>query len=165
MIDDLTIIDDSQVDDTSRRNFLKHFGSALAGITIVGSIAPLLESCYSSGSNATGGSGSDAGKTLAVDVSSLTTDKMAFPTSAPVSGRPLLIIRLSATNYETLLMICKHMGCEPPNLAFNGTQINCACHGSQYDINGNVIQGPTTAPLDKFATAFDAASKKVTISF
>ena len=162
MTNDLTILPD----DSARREFLKHFGSALAGITIVGSLAPLLESCYGNSSTSTDtGSGGDAGKMKTVDVSTLTTDKTAIATTAPVTGRPLLVIRLSATSYETLLMICKHMGCEPPSLAFNGTQINCSCHGSQYDINGTVIHGPATSNLTSFSTSFDATAKSVTISF
>jgi len=143
-----------------RRDFLKKFGSGLAGITIVGSLAPFLEAC----SNATSASSDTSGSTMTVNVSSLTADNMGVAASSP-GGRPLLIIRLGATTYETLVMICKHEGCTPPNMVLDTATITCNCHGSQYDITGKVTRGPAKQNLDSLATAFDAATKKVTITF
>jgi glycine/D-amino acid oxidase-like deaminating enzyme/nitrite reductase/ring-hydroxylating ferredoxin subunit len=44
--------------------------------------------------------------------------------------------------------ICTHMGC---NVLFNtGDKIwDCACHGSQFDIDGNVIHGPACKNLER----------------
>lgn len=144
-----------------RRDFLKKFGSGLAGITIVGSLAPFLEAC----SNATSTTPVDtSGSTKVVDVSSLTADNMGIAATSP-AGNPLLIIRLSATNYETLVMVCKHEGCTPPNMALDSGKIKCSCHGSQYDITGKVTLGPARQNLDSHPTTFDAATNKVTITF
>jgi cytochrome b6-f complex iron-sulfur subunit len=48
--------------------------------------------------------------------------------------------------------ICTHQAC---NVAYmsNSNNFQCPCHGSEYDINGNVIQGPATMPLQKYSTA------------
>src|ERR1043165_3350380 len=96
-----------------RRDFLKKVGSGLAGITIVGSLAPLLEAC-SNGTSTTTTPPDTSGTTKVIDVSSLTADNMGIAATSP-AGNPLLIIRLSATNYETLVMVCKHEGCTPPD--------------------------------------------------
>jgi Rieske Fe-S protein len=40
-------------------------------------------------------------------------------------------------------------------------QINCPCHGSQFDRNGAVIRGPAARPLVHFAVQIDAAGNIV----
>jgi len=44
---------------------------------------------------------------------------------------------------------CMHMGCI---LNFNAVDKSwdCACHGSRFDVHGNVITGPAVRPLEKF---------------
>jgi Rieske Fe-S protein len=67
---------------------------------------------------------------------------------------PILINRISATEYVVLDTACSHAGCIVPT-ASSGTILcsvatnNCG-HGSRYDIRGNVLQGPATTPLRKF---------------
>src|SRR3954452_21479016 len=46
---------------------------------------------------------------------------------------------------------CTHMGCF---VAFNAAEKSwdCPCHGSRYDIGGQVIEGPAVRPLEEFET-------------
>jgi len=147
-----------------RRAFLKKFGAALAGVTIIGSLPSILESC-SSTTGVDTGAGSDAGKSMTVDVSSLTADNTAIHTKAPVSGREILVVRRSSTTYETLLLVCTHDGCTYPDIDLAGTQIRCSCHNSVFDITGARLSGPAPTALTSFGTIFDATAKKVKITF
>jgi cytochrome b6-f complex iron-sulfur subunit len=57
-------------------------------------------------------------------------------------------------NYYALSRYCTHEGCDVNyQAAFN--EIVCPCHGSQYDIYGNVILGPALAPLYVYATSIN----------
>ncbi len=149
---------------TSRREFLSTVTNALVGITIVGFVAPVIESC-SNANPVDITAGADAGKTITVDVSSLTSDNMALHTTAPTSGRELLVIRRSSTSYETLLLVCPHAGCSYPSVDIGGSRIFCNCHNSSFDLNGNVTGGPAPQGLTKFATTYDSTTKRVTITF
>src|SRR5579883_546437 len=153
-------MNDLNVVQPSRREFLSSAVKTLASLTIVGFVAPtLIESCGSSNPVGTG-SGADAGKTISVSVASLTTVNSALHTTAPVSGRELLVVRTGSTTYETLLLVCPHAGCSYPSVDQSGSGIICTCHGSTFDINGNRLSGPAQTGLTTFTTAFNASTNQ-----
>lgn len=154
----------NELSDSSRRDFLKKFGSAVAGLTIIGSITTIIEGC-SSTNPIDIGPGADAGKTLVVDASSLTNDNMALHATAPVSSRGLLVVRRNSTTYEAILLVCPHEGCSYPNVDLTGSVIVCTCHDSRFDLNGVVTSGPSNSNLTRFTSTFDSATKKVTVTF
>jgi Rieske Fe-S protein len=43
---------------------------------------------------------------------------------------------------------CTHLGCL---LRFNGAERSwdCPCHGSRFDVDGNVLEGPATGSLER----------------
>ena len=50
-------------------------------------------------------------------------------------------------------MQCTHAGCA---CAMKGTELDCPCHGSRFDHQGNVLQGPATKPLPHYPVSVDA---------
>ena len=52
-------------------------------------------------------------------------------------------------NLHLVSTACTHMGCQ---LAWNGAQRSwdCPCHGSRFDIDGQVLHGPAVKALEKF---------------
>lgn len=66
--------------------------------------------------------------------------------------KPIIITRVSATEFTVLDSECTHEGCVVN--AFVGTPVNgrltCPCHGSQFSIQGQVVQGPANLPLFKY---------------
>jgi Rieske Fe-S protein len=157
----------SNIPNSSRRNFFGQLGSALAGVVIVGSVAPILDGC----SSPTGPSGNDlspgadAGKSLTVNVAALTSDNTAVHAKAPATSRDLLVVRRTSTTYETILLTCTHTGCTYPDIDIAGSQIVCGCHNSKFDLDGKVTQPPATVNLTTFATTYDSGAKTVTVKF
>jgi cytochrome b6-f complex iron-sulfur subunit len=42
---------------------------------------------------------------------------------------------------------CTHLGC---TVSIDGSTLPCACHGSVFDLNGNVMYGPARRPLQHY---------------
>ena len=40
--------------------------------------------------------------------------------------------------------VCTHLGCL---VSYDGIQFECPCHGSKFDLNGDVLNGPAQSPL------------------
>ena len=63
----------------------------------------------------------------------------------------LLCVRDTDGHYHTVEMKCSHQD-QPLN--YTGNKLSCASHGSQFDLNGNVLQAPANQPLRTFKTLF-----------
>ena len=57
--------------------------------------------------------------------------------------KPVLIIR-EGTGFHALLMTCTHRGCV---LRARPSDLVCPCHGSRFDLQGQVLEGPAQRPL------------------
>jgi Rieske Fe-S protein len=75
---------------------------------------------------------------------------------------PLIISRGTGDLFYALSSKCPHRGCAV--LPFDGTTIACPCHGSQFSINGSLVQGPATSNLLSYPLSFDGLNTlKVTV--
>ncbi len=70
-----------------------------------------------------------------------------------MSDAPAILAR-DAQGLYAMTITCTHEGCD---ISPAGTFLDCPCHGSRFDLNGNVIQGPAGSPLTHFAVVVDAA--------
>jgi Rieske Fe-S protein len=86
---------------------------------------------------------------------------MIAPEVGP-DGAPVLIVRKSADHYLALSMQCTHMGCpvDPPVHAV----MTCPCHGSQFDLTGQVRHGPAQYPLGQYEATYDQTTKTLRIT-
>jgi Rieske Fe-S protein len=97
-----------------------------------------------------------------VDVSTLATDGATLVTSAPgLDGAPILVVRDGAGRFHALSMQCTHEGC-PVRPPLQGV-ITCPCHGSQYDLQGQVRRGPAQLPLARYAVEYHRWTKRLTL--
>jgi Rieske Fe-S protein len=56
-----------------------------------------------------------------------------------------------------MTLTCPHAGCDIGQTGSVGPQgLVCGCHGSRFDANGSVQQGPASSSLDHFAVTMDA---------
>ena len=63
-------------------------------------------------------------------------------------GRKVGVYKNEEGDYFCINPVCAHLKCA---LSFNEAEKtwDCQCHGSRYDIKGNILEGPTVRPLDK----------------
>jgi len=78
----------------------------------------------------------------------------AYPVGSLLVGAGIFLIGRDAKGMYAMSMQCTHKGCA---LVFVGSQLDCPCHHSRFDANGNVLVGPATTPLPHFAVSVDAA--------
>jgi Rieske Fe-S protein len=143
-----------------RREFLKRTGIVLTGVTLVGTLSEILASCSSS----TSPSAPVTHGTTTVDISKLTTDgQYTVDSSVSPNGTPILVIRQNATTYTALSMLCTHEGCQVGTPS--GGSITCPCHGSKYNLMGQVINGPAPSPLASYAVVLNASANTITVTY
>ncbi len=138
-----------------RREFIWR-SAAVTGTTILGSL--WLEACSDpTAPPDTGGGGGRKKVTITLDTSlsqysalaevggTLALDGGDLP-GLPSQG--LLIVRESATVVRAFSRSCTHRGCTVN--PFSGGVARCDCHGSQFDTQGKVKQGPATSALFEY---------------
>jgi nitrite reductase/ring-hydroxylating ferredoxin subunit len=63
-----------------------------------------------------------------------------------------LLTRTGPDAFSALLGTCTHHGCTVTHTA--KPVFVCPCHGSRFDHNGEAIEGPASAPLQRIATRY-----------
>jgi len=63
-----------------------------------------------------------------------------------------------------LIAICRHLGCTP-NWFQDKQLFICPCHGSIYDIEGNVLGGPAPRTLWRAAISIDPVDGQIIVDF
>jgi len=66
---------------------------------------------------------------------------------APGMERPVYLRRLDSGELVALLAACTHQGCQPEPI---GDRLVCPCHGSEFALDGRVLQGPAERPLTRY---------------
>jgi Rieske Fe-S protein len=72
----------------------------------------------------------------------------------------LLVARTGQDAFTALTAICTHQSCTITG--YSNQIYTCPCHGSQFDTNGQVKQGPASSALKKYQTQF--ANNQLTIT-
>jgi Rieske Fe-S protein len=124
-----------------RRSFITHIGQTAA--FVCGGV--LLNACSKSPS---------APSTKLPFSLNLNTDLQTIGSSV-INGN-VIVVRVGADDvsesFDALSLVCTHQGC-----AINYQETNqvlfCPCHGSEFDLNGNVLHGPAVIPLAKYTVS------------
>ncbi|WP_194775682.1 QcrA and Rieske domain-containing protein [Pararhodonellum marinum] len=62
-----------------------------------------------------------------------------------------LVVNVGNNNFNALTSVCTHSGCDR-NWTFQNNVFTCSCHGSRFDTEGGLINGPANQPLQSFST-------------
>jgi Rieske Fe-S protein len=129
---------------TTRREFVKSCACAAAA----GVLGTLVASCYGGKSDKV--TQPPVSGTHDLDLTAypaLATDDSAVTVTETPAGT-IFVTHTTGANYFALSRICTHQGCTV-NLPAGGTPaiLPCPCHGSRYNLNGSVAQGPAPRSL------------------
>lgn len=64
----------------------------------------------------------------------------------------VLVMRLEDGDYAALSSICTHLECV---VNVEGPRIVCPCHGSEFDRDGSLLEGPAERPLTRYPTMIE----------
>jgi len=140
----------------ARRGALALGGAAVLGVAGAGA----LTACGSDSSGAiaaAGTAGPADGATSPGDSSSPAAPKAALAKLADVpvggalvvagpGGQPIVLTQPTAGHVAAVSALCTHQGCK---VLYLGGQLDCPCHGSQFDLTGKVLQGPARTALPR----------------
>ena len=73
---------------------------------------------------------------------------------AEVDGERVGAYRDEDGGLHAVSLVCTHLGC---HVTWNPAERSwdCPCHGSRFDVDGGILHGPATRPLDRKATGGD----------
>ena len=127
----------------TRRDFLKKTAGASALLCCGLSGASLLQSCTSAKQITVEIRDKiiRVSKSEFMDNSYLVVANMALPA-------PIYLHKISEEEYSAFLMLCTHNKCE---LDATSKMLVCPCHGSEFDLKGNVTEGPAEDALLQFS--------------
>jgi cytochrome b6-f complex iron-sulfur subunit len=154
-----------------RHFFIKSFQSAVI-LSVPAVIGTFLESCNNSTNPVGSGSTSSLSQiqgnvsgnivTITVDSSSPLAKNGSAALINFTNGQ-LLVDRPSDTQFNALAATCTHAGCTVSGFDTSNSQFVCPCHGSRYDLNGQVVQGPAPTALQQYQTKYSNNVLTITI--
>jgi Rieske Fe-S protein len=126
-----------------RKQFLFSAGLGLAA-TALAACTTYGKKPEASGDTATTGAApAPDGQTAPVNAIAKTAD---VPVGSGVIVDEVVVTQPTAGVFKGFSATCTHAGCTVKNVA-NGT-INCPCHGSKFNLDGTVANGPAARPLE-----------------
>lgn len=127
----------------NRKQFLKTVAATAVGAPLLG----LLKACAPSAPIVYARLQEDRALLPASSLGDLSVAGSYVKAYVPGHANPLLLFQREDGELAAVLSTCSHSGCEVKKLR---TKFECPCHGSEYDLRGNVLRGPAPEPLQTF---------------
>ncbi len=119
----------------------------------VGMVAVAVAACSrgsdSGSSESTGSSPPKASESAAAEPAGALAPTADVPVGSGVIVGEIVVTQPVAGDFKGFSAVCTHTGCLL-NEIVEGT-INCPCHGSKFSLDGAVVNGPATKPLEAVA--------------
>ncbi len=146
---------DQHSQSSSRRSFLTILWTCL-GIAAIAEFIVVIVNFISPGR-----SGKKADKTEIIEAGNADSFQVNSVT-ANIQGK-FYLCRMEDGGFLALSSKCTHLGCTVPWVD-KDNRFACPCHGSAFDITGNVINSPAPRPLDIYRVNIENNVVKVDIS-
>ncbi len=69
----------------------------------------------------------------------------AYPEGLEFIEEARVFLMRAGNRFRAVSSICTHLGC---TVGWEGAGFHCPCHGSRFDENGTVLEGPAPKPLE-----------------
>jgi cytochrome b6-f complex iron-sulfur subunit len=125
-------------------------------LTIAGA-ALVVGGCAGNHVNAVGPRGLGPQHGDKVDVGTLSDYATDGATDQFAESDGIIVVRSGGKIYATSAL-CTHQACA---MKLVGQQLRCPCHGSRFDLRGNVIKGPATESLAYFGIAVNGQGRMI----
>lgn len=132
-----------------RRHFLRRMEVLAAGVAC--GTLPMLGGCAARARYVTP---TLMGDRLTIPVSHLATTGGVL-VEDPQDELPIFVHRASDDRYVAVSTRCGHRGCQVEPAA---AKLVCPCHGSEYTLDGAILQGPTQRPLQRYRVTREGES-------
>ncbi len=157
----------------SRREFFVKSASSLAVISATGLVSTIISSCAGSGP-----SGPSNVSSLNIIQGTVSNNEISISigSSSPVAnkntralveynngGAAVIVEHNSDGTFSAISGICTHQGCIVTDFDGTNNDFVCPCHGSRFDLTGNVVQGPAPSKLRTYATRVENSSLIITL--
>ncbi len=97
-----------------------------------------------------------------LDLTSTTYKDLKTEGKALIVG-DVIVAKTKDGAYIAVAKKCTHQG-TTVDFESNSNRFNCSNHGSNFDLNGQVINGPATSPLTQYNAAFDTTKNTLKVS-
>ena len=150
----------------TRREFFIRSAGAVVVVSSSGILSSILTSCSDNPTDPTNGT------PLATIQGTVINNEISIViASSPIENKntralvkynngngSILVEHNSDDTYKALSGICTHQNCVVSEFDGSNNVFICPCHGSQFDLNGNVKQGPATVKLGSYSTRVENGS-------
>lgn len=143
----------------TRKDFLRTAGSTALftalGIGFYGCSSTSTDALDENGDTPSNGGDaitiSDNGNTITIDLSNNSVRELNEQGGwLLIRDANTLVVNADGETIRSFTSVCTHTGCST-NWAFSNSLFECTCHGSRYNISGEVTRGPANRDLEEFS--------------
>ncbi|SRR5579883_662340 len=144
-----------------RRKFLETLALASGGLAVVNSISDIGKA-----------SAKVRSRIVSPDVREIPLNLEDTPELKPIGGfyhlevedleRDIIVVHTGPNQYTAVDIKCKHRGCDV-SYDIEDKKFVCPCHGSEYDLYGRLLKGPSEKPLAYYHTELKDGAVMVTV--
>jgi cytochrome b6-f complex iron-sulfur subunit len=128
----------------------KKFIQLATAAAVTGSLLTIINACKKTASGPT--------VDFTIDLAAAT--NAALKNSGGTLVQNNIIIINNAGTYVAVSDLCTHQGCAV-NFSNSKKHLVCPCHGAEFGLDGSVVKGPASTPLQLYTTTLTGNSLRV----